>query len=282
MSVTGLADVHVHTAFSDGEGSVDDLVAAAAARGLDELGVSDHLVPRSLDLDGYGMAHDRIVAYLGAVHEAAARAPAGLRVLAGVEVDVAPETAAETDALLDAHEFDYAICSVHHVDGFPFDLEETLDQAGWADPDSLYRRYYEIVTAAAASGRYDIAGHLDLPTKFGRRPAGDVSASWAAALDAIAAAGMALELNTGGLRDPVAAVYPGPAILAAARERGIPIVFGSDAHKPASVGRDFDVAVAVAREVGYRTYLRLSDRREVPLPEARLGAGGPASAEAAP
>jgi len=265
--VSGLADMHVHSLFSDGEGSLDDLVAAAAVRGLDELGVSDHLVPRSLD-DGYGVPHDRLAEYLGAVREAGARAPAGLRVLVGVEVDLAADTVAETDALLDRSDFDYAICSVHHVDGFPFDLEETLAQEGWAHPDGLYRRYYEIVTWAAASGRYDVAGHLDLPTKFGVRPAGDVSACWAAALDAIAAAGMAVELNTGGLSDPVGAIYPDPEILAAARARGISIVFGSDAHRPVEVGRDFEAAVALARRAGYRTYLRLSDRSQVPLPAA--------------
>ena len=264
----GLTDSHVHTSFSDGEGTPDELVASARARGLDELGISDHLVPRRLDLDGYGMSHDGIEDYLRAVREAGRRAPGGLRVLAGVEVDFAPDTVAETDALLDAHEFDYVICSVHHVDGFPFDLPETLDDERWSDPDALFRRYFELIAAAAASGRYDVAGHLDLPAKFGRLPAGDLSACWAAALDAIAAAGMAVELNTGGLHDPIGAVYPDERILAAARERGIAIVFGSDAHDPSQVGRDFDAAVALAWRAGYRTYRRLSDRRDVPLPDA--------------
>ncbi|HMK92255.1 MAG TPA: PHP domain-containing protein, partial [Thermoleophilia bacterium] len=141
----GLADSHVHTSFSDGEGSPDDLVAAAGRCGLDELGISDHLVPRSLDLDGYGVPHDRIDDYLRAVRAAGRRAPGGLRVLVGAEVDYAPDTVAETDALLAAHDFDYAICSVHHVDGFPFDLPETLDDERWADPDTLVRRYYELI-----------------------------------------------------------------------------------------------------------------------------------------
>ena len=47
----------------------------------------------------------------------------------------------------------------------------------------------------AESGVFDFAAHLDLPKKFGFKPAANLSAESSAALDAIAAAGMAIEIN---------------------------------------------------------------------------------------
>jgi histidinol-phosphatase (PHP family) len=76
-------------------------------------------------------------------------------------------------------------------------------------------------------------------------------------------------LNTSGLRKPVGEIYPSTLLLSLARERGIPICFGSDAHRPEEVGADFDVALESAREAGYGEYFRVKGREKtaVPLPD---------------
>jgi histidinol-phosphatase (PHP family) len=60
-----------------------------------------------------------------------------------------------------------------------------------------------------------------------------------ALLDAVSAKKMAIEVNTSGYRfrnEP----FPALALLQKAHARGIPLVAGSDAHKPEDVGRYFD------------------------------------------
>ena len=54
-----------------------------------------------------------------------------------------------------------------------------------------------------------------------------------------------------------------------ARERDIPICFGSDAHKPEEVGYGFMEALKMARSVGYREYFTVRKRKKTmkPLPE---------------
>jgi histidinol-phosphatase (PHP family) len=49
-------------------------------------------------------------------------------------------------------------------------------------------------------------------------------------------------------------------------------VINSDAHKPSEVGQDFDQALKLVREVGYRSTIRFANREriEVPLPETWL------------
>ncbi len=112
-----------------------------------------------------------------------------------------------------------------------------------------------------------MVGHLDHAKKFGPpADSGAVAAAATAALRAVAAAGMCLEINTGGLRKPIGETFPGPGLLAEARALGIPLVLGSDAHKPVDVGHGFDHAADLARAAGYQTLVRLSTDAEEPLP----------------
>ena len=121
---------------------------------------------------------------------------------------------------------------------------------------------------AAEYGRFDVLAHLDYIGLWGHRPGPAALRELDAALDALAASGGALELNTDRISDPAGVMYPSPAILRAAHDRGIPLVIDSDAHEAEHVGRLLDEAIALARESGYRETLRLSDRALVPLPGA--------------
>jgi histidinol-phosphatase (PHP family) len=57
-------------------------------------------------------------------------------------------------------------------------------------------------------------------------------------------------------------------MLRTARELGIGITFGSDAHEPGHVGESFQEAAAAVRAAGYATYRVYTKRRfeERPLP----------------
>jgi len=265
--LAGLADYHTHSCFSDGEGEPADLVRRALELGLSELGICDHLVPAAYDEPGYGIDHRRLPEYERAVRAAAEAVP-GVRVLLGLEIDFMPGTEAEIAALLEGLPLDYAVVSVHLVDGFDLADDRLRDDERWRDADAVFAGYYRLVAQAAACAPAPAAvvGHLDVPTRFGHAPLRQPMEEQEAALRAIATAGLALEVNTDGSR------WPGPdedssrRLLRRACELGVPLTLGSDAHKPSEVGAGFADAVGEARAVGYSTYMRLSDRTEVPLP----------------
>jgi histidinol-phosphatase (PHP family) len=83
-----------------------------------------------------------------------------------------------------------------------------------------------------------------------------VAAAASAALRAVAAAGMRVEINTAGLRKAVGEAYPAPALLVEAHALGVPLVLGSDAHRPEHVGYAFDRAAELARAAGYEALSR--------------------------
>lgn len=260
-------DYHVHSRFSDGRDDLEACMRRALELGLPELGFADHFAPACLGEDAlYGREASWLDAYVEAVRRVAARHPE-LPVLLGVEAEFLPEAAKETLTTLATYPFDYVLCSVHYVDGFAFDESESRGAAGWRDVDRVFRIYYETLAAAVRTGAFDVVAHFDLPKLWRYRPTADVSELEDEVLSEAAAAGMAIEVNTSGLdRQPVAEAYPALDLLVRAREAGVPITFGSDAHIAGEIASSFDRAVALAREAGFKTSLRLSERCDVVLP----------------
>ena len=266
MSPAPPGDYHVHTSFSDGEGEPAQCVERALALGLPEIGISDHLTPAVLGGEGdWSIGHDRLDDYVGAVREAAKCYPE-ITVLLGVEADYVPGTEDELAGLLGAYPFDYVIGGLHYVDGFSFDDEATREDPRWDAAASLYRRYYALLGRAAASGLFDVLAHFDYVMLWGRRTTADLAAAEDEALALMAAHGVAIEVNTTGTLEPAGLMHPAPDLLARACRRGIPVVFGSDAHEVDQVGWQFEAAVALARRAGYRASLELSSGTQKPLP----------------
>ena len=175
---------------------------------------------------------------------------------------------AELEHILSAWPFEVVVLGIHMVDGFTFDDPALRGDPRWDDPDALLAAYYRTARRAAEWGRFDILAHLDYIGLWGHRPGPAVQPEIEAALDALAACGAAIELNSDRFSDPAGVMYPSVKILRAAHLRGIPLTIDSDAHEAEDVGRAWDEAIAHARAAGYRETLRLSDRELVPLPEA--------------
>jgi len=261
-------DYHVHTTYSDGSGNVEECVQRAVVLGLPEIGIADHLSGvEHTAWDAASISFDRLEDYVDEVLALASRHD-DIKVLLGVEADYATQHEDGFAELLAAYPFDYVIGGVHVLGGFDFDDPAKRGDSRWSDPDALFVAYYEAVRRAAESGRFSFIAHLDYIGLWGHKAGPGVDARIDAALDAIAASGTAIELNTDRVSDPAGVMYPSPDTLRRACRRGIPLVVSSDAHAAEHVGRLWDEAISMARQAGYRATLRLSDGALVPLPGA--------------
>lgn len=266
-SYAGLGDYHLHTRYSDGEGEPAEFVERAIELGLSEIGFADHLVPPGLGEAGdYGVPIERLDEYVESVRTVAAAYPE-IRVLCSVEADYLPEREDGLARILSEHPFDYVIGSIHFVGDFDFADDAKAHDPRWDDVDAVFRGYYEATRLAAASGFFDIMAHVGYVALWGHEPGPGVAASEDAALRAIADAGMVLEINTGGPLDPLELLYPFPRQLARARQLGIRVTLSSDAHRPADLGMLYADGLALAREAGYDSAVRMSDGSDVPLPD---------------
>ncbi|WP_106403558.1 helix-hairpin-helix domain-containing protein [Actinocorallia populi] len=191
-------DLHTHTDLTDGIASLEDMVAAAAARGLAYYAVTDH----APDLAMQRMTLDKALAQREHLARLQERYP-GLRLLHGTELNIGPD--GSVDWPLDVLEgFDVRIASVHS--------HFTQSRA------EMTRR----LIAACENPGVQIIGH---PTtrKIGRRPM--VDADWSAVSRAAARTGTVLEIDS----------YPDRADLPSdlvrlARHHGVRFSIDSDAH----------------------------------------------------
>src|SRR5258707_11617291 len=119
--------------------------------------------------------------------------------------------------------------------------------------------------AGARSGMFDAVGHLDVVKRYlhphvtaaqlGARP--DLLEP---VLKAIVEAGIALEVNTSGLRHPYAETYPSAGTVARYRDLGgRAVVTGSDGHRPDWFAYRLDEAYRILAAAGFE---ELTFRRE--------------------
>ena len=221
--------------------AVEPFVEAAAERGVDEIGFTEHVYYFSQTRQLWSLPYqtERCVydldTYVDAVVEAKRQ---GLPVKLGLEVDYVGARQDELAAVLEPYPWDYLLGSVHWIDGLAIDQVPGI----WAESsvEEVWARYLAALAELAASGRVDVLAHPDLAKYFGKRPE---------RIEYPPLDGVALEISTAGLHKPVGEVYPDLAMLAAHP----PITLASDAHVPANVGRDFDRALEHARAAGYET-----------------------------
>jgi histidinol-phosphatase (PHP family) len=263
-----IADYHMHTPLCrHASGEAEEYARRAVELGIEEIGFSDHSpMPPDYDPDwrmGIGDYEEYVRRVL-----ACRKAFPQLTVRLGLEADFHPGTEGFVREILRRHEFDYVIGSVHYLGDWGFDNPEKAQLFEGRDLHATYAQYWDLVTGLARTRMFDIVGHPDVIKKFGHRPSRDYEPLERAALEAVAEAGMALDVNTSGLRRPAKEIYPSLRILRAARAMGIGITFGSDAHDPARVGDAFAEARAHAKAAGYAHFRRYAGRRwtEVPIP----------------
>jgi histidinol-phosphatase (PHP family) len=235
----------------------------ASERGIDELGVAEHVYRFTQALDVWqhelwrDSARDDLDAYCAFVRE-----ETDLRL--GLEADFVPGREDRMAELLAARDFDYVIGSIHFISGGAVDYDRYDVWTTASSPDRVWRTYFEWLGEAAASGMFDILAHPDLVKYWGAqrpRPERDPRAYYELAMEAIAESGVAIEVSTAGLRKPVGELYPSRAFLEMVLEAGNPIALSSDAHVPDDVGRDYEQALELLADLGVRE-LAVFDSRE--------------------
>jgi histidinol-phosphatase (PHP family) len=266
-----LTDYHVHLRPDDPDASaeayfteanVERYLTAAREAGIAELGVSEHVYrfAEALELWDHEFWRSNAVDDLGAYCEFIRSTPLRL----GIEMDFLAGREDRIAGLIDRHEFDYVIGSVHFIG------EVAVDHDGYdiwevdGDPDRVWARYFATLAEAARCGLYDVLAHPDLVKVWGAArptPERDPRFYYEPAVEAIAESGVAVEVSTAGLRKPVGELYPAGLFAEMCIDAGAAFSLSSDAHVPEDIGRGYERAVEAMRDWGIEE-LAVFDRRQ--------------------
>ena len=212
------------------------MVAAADEAGLDAVGFADHCnVSEREDLVRekyeYGfnldLTYERRRAAIESVRERT-----DVTIFDAVELDYAPEDEPAIRAFLDEAAFDYAVGSVHRVEGVDVHDREHFADLAEDDRRAIVDAYYERLVDLVDSGLFDIAAHVDLVERTPALRGHTTEDHHEMVADAFERSGTVPEINAGRALDDYGAFHPGPDFLAYLRDRDVPFVPGSDAHRP--------------------------------------------------
>jgi histidinol-phosphatase (PHP family) len=261
-----LYEQHMHTPLCHHAlGQPEEYAAVAAKRGLAGIVVTCHNPWPGGFMAGARMRASDWPEYLRLIENAREKCAGWCDVRAGLEADYWP-----------GHE-DYvreltASAPLHHVLGSVHPYEEYQRIFGREGELKLQQNYFDHLAASAETGLFDTLAHPDLIKNMVRDWRVErVMPFIQAALDRIAATGVAMELNTSGLNKSVPEMNPGPQMLREMAIRGIPLVIGSDAHWPTRAAAHWEPAMDHAEAAGYRQISFFLDRqrRDVPIDVAR-------------
>ncbi len=208
-------DLHVHTDWSDGRDSMEEMVAAARARGLQYVAITDHSVGRGI---ARGLSQERLRQHMAGLREVEQRL-GGIQVLCGTEMDIRADGSLDyPDEVL--KDLDWVIASVHSA----------MDQPPELMTDRIIRAMHNPYVT--------VIGHLSTRLIGQREP---VNADFEAIFRAAAETGTALEINASPDRLDIRDVH-----ILRARELGVLLVISTDAHTVEALD-NLRYGVAIAR-----------------------------------
>lgn len=262
-------DSHAHSEWSWDTtcGSMELSCARAVQIGLPAIAFTEHLdhTVWSVDREELDAGHPMVVlsdtdgrlsapafdvaGYLTAIERCREQFP-GLRILSGLEMGEPHWHADAVHSVLSAGRFDRVLGSLHCLpEGDKF--HEPPGMYSRVEQHEVMRRYLEeIAILVRQSDAFSVLAHIDYPVRAwpGRNGPFDPLAfedEFRHALRATADSGKALEINTVvPLHDTILRWWR--------EEGGDTVTFGSDAHDPSRVARNFREAAAMAEAHGFR------------------------------
>ncbi len=238
-------DLHVHTTYSDGKSTPEEVVLSAIEKDIKTLGFSDHSYT---DFDEkYCIKKDKVDEYIATILALKEKYKGKIEILCGIEQDYFSG--------LPKFDFDFVIGSVHYFklgnEYIPVDSDaDTLKLAAnkyfSGDIYALCEEYFRLVSEVADKTNATIIGHFDLITKFNEKtPLIDTGnpryiAAWQKAVDSLICKNIPFEINSGAIsRGYRTTPYPASDIVDYIKEKGGKFILSSDSHRADTLGFKF-------------------------------------------
>lgn len=264
MKFKNICDCHNHSNHSyDAKDSMTDMYKRGQELGLLYHAITDHCECDEYyqKVQGYKSVNENSYAEMLIMKEKHSN------FLSGIELGQMLCDVEAAKVALSGKNYDVVIGSLHRVSGHE-------DFYYWSkhkfDPKILLDKYFTELIQMINIGTFDTLAHLTYPCRYMFYSDG-TRVNFNPYLDQIAEVykhlidkGIALELNTSGLRQDIKEVLPNEGLLKLYKDLGGEYVtLGSDAHCVDDLGKGLQEGLEVLSHIGYKQYTIFKDRKPV-------------------
>lgn len=252
------SDFHMHTTFTDGNDTPEQMTKTAIALGLRSIGFSEHAYvpfdPPSC------LSPESTVEYRREIRRLKEKYAGQIEILCGIEMDFDSEDASD--------DYDYVIGSVHYVcaqgemyciDYSPEETMRCIRYGFGGDATAMALAYFERVAQVREKTGADIVAHFDLVSKFcgvlGMEfDPESYRRAWQTAMPMLSEH-CVFEINTGAMsRGYKKEPYPSAEMLRYLYNLGGRVMLAGDAHSKENIGFELESAKTLAETIGFSSF----------------------------
>lgn len=253
--------------------SLEEIVQAYIAGGFTWVGLTEHMPPadeRFLYSDekraglNVESMNDRFDRYMAEARRLQALYHEEIEIFVGFETEDYSGAAERVRELFGRYRPDYLVGSIHHIDDIPFDYsaehyQQAVEAAGGME--AIYCRYFDRQFDMIQQLVPRVVGHFDLIRLFDPDYPRHLALSAVQQrirrnLGLIRQMDLILDVNVAALKKGAAEPYVSRPILIQARDMGIAVVPGDDAHSVETVGLHLDEGIQLLAALGFDTQWR--------------------------
>ncbi len=245
------SDGHIHTKYCHhAKGEMEEYVLSGIAAGLEEIVFLEHMEAGVSYFEKTWLTEDDFDLYFSEGQRLQKKFKKRIRISLGVEVGYSPSHREELLKRLERRKWDRVGVSYHfmpvpekeHHLNLVSRKESNILAIEAGGCHKILCEYFSTLTEAVEFLPGTVLCHLDAALRF--QPGITIDSSYRKQiqklLGAVKKKGMALEVNTSGFSIR-GTPFPAPFIIREALALKIPLLAGSDAHKPEDVGRNFNL-----------------------------------------
>lgn len=269
------SNLHTHSKYCDGKGSIEEYVISAIQKNMDTLGFSGH-APVPFE-SWWNMSKSNFETYIDEVNFCKEKYKGQIEIYCGIEADYLKNTVKPDDFI--SYKLDYIIGAVHFLNHklsetpWDFIISSKVFKTGLSefynnDVKQLISDYFEQIIRLCDEKSVDIIAHFNQINKFN---AGNIFFDEKdkfyldkvrETVEYIVSRNKIIEINTRGkFRKLSDEFYPSIEILKICKQYGAPITLSADAHMPGEVYSLIDQAAQYAKIAGYKEYLTLKNNK---------------------
>lgn len=249
---------------------LEEIIKAYISKGFKAVGVSEHMPPPE-DLflypdeieQGFSARDlgDRFSRYFSELERLGQKYKSDIRIFKGFETETVTASSALVRSLITQFNPDYIVGSIHHLNDRCFDYSRQDYDAIAKDfngLDGMYMAYFDTQYEMILDLHPFVVGHFDIirihdPDFEARLDKPEIAKRIQRNLLAIKKLGLVLDYNLRPLHKGETIPYLAPAILSRAKDLGIPVVPGDDAHSKEQAGMFVGQAVQSLKDMGFST-----------------------------